>query len=226
MNDTPMDAWETPPAPAQSPAPPQRRGRIRAKTATMATLVGLAGGGLVGGYAISQAATSTPTPSPTTTPGGASSAGSGSAAAPGTPGDADHGRGGPGGLGALGGSGDRAEDDQTVATAIGISVTQLQTELQADKTIAAVAKAHNVDPNTVIAALVAAQNKEIDAALAAGSITQAQADQDKAAATQAATDRVNGTRPAGSPGGRDDHGGPPDAPGAGSSSSSTSSAGV
>jgi hypothetical protein len=42
------------------------------------------------------------------------------------------------------------------ATAIGITTDELRTELQAGKTIAQVAQAHNVDPQKVIDVLVAA----------------------------------------------------------------------
>ena len=47
------------------------------------------------------------------------------------------------------------------ATAIGISVDELRTELESGKTIADVAKAHNVDVNTVIDAMVKAATDQI-----------------------------------------------------------------
>jgi hypothetical protein len=66
--------------------------------------------------------------------------------------------------------------------------------------VAAVAKAHNVDPQTVINALVTDGLNELAAQVKAGTITQAQANAQKAAVTQRATDQVNGTF-TGGPGG-------------------------
>ncbi len=104
---------------------------------------------------------------------------------------------GPGGRGGPGGPrGLQAEDQQVIATAIGITTTQLQTELTAGKTVAAVAKAHNVAAATVISALVKSENSEIDQRVSSGQITAAQAAQDKAMTTQRVTDMVNGTEPA------------------------------
>ena len=55
------------------------------------------------------------------------------------------------------------------------------------------AKAHNVDLQVVIDAVVADKQSELAAAVKAGSITQAQADAMKASLVQQATDQVNGT---------------------------------
>ena len=137
---------------------------------------GLVVGGVAGGYVISQAATPTPTAS----------------ASPGPAGPAGFAGGGPAA---------RTQDMQQVATAIGITTTQLQTEMSAGKTIAAIAKEHNVDPATVIATLVTDENAEIDGAVSAGTLTSAQATQMKTETTQRVTDMVNGTRPARGPGG-------------------------
>lgn len=130
---------------------------------------------------------------------------------------------GPGGGRAFGG-GPRLD---AAASALGISATELRSALESGKTIAQVASDKGVDVNTVIAAVAAEEQKEIDARLASGDITQAQADQMKASATQEATDLVNGTRPKGGPGREAGHGGPPPgapaAPPASSSSSSSSS---
>jgi hypothetical protein len=198
MTDTPDthdDTWTPAPdaepsAPAPAPIAMPASGRpasvLRRRAATVATLTGLTIGGIAGGYIISQAASPSPSPtgSPSTEPGS------------GFPG-AHHG--GPGMRG------NRDEDLQVAAGAIGISLSQLQTELQGGRSIAAVAKAHNVDASKVIDALVASENKEVDAALGAGRITQAQADQMKADQRQRVTDMVNGVRPQGGP---DGHGGP------------------
>ena len=123
----------------------------------------------------------------------------------------EHGPGGPRGHGAQG------EDQQVIATAIGITTTQLQTELTAGKTVAAIAAAHGKTAAAVISALVASENAEIDQRAASGQISAAQAAQDKTTTQQRVTDTVNGTRPAG--GGEDQRGGAPEAP---SGSSSTS----
>ena len=79
------------------------------------------------------------------------------------------------------------------AKAIGISETALQTAVTGGKTIAQVAADHNVPVQTVIDALVADGQSELAAAVASGKMTQAEADAQKAAVTQRATDQVNGT---------------------------------
>ena len=58
-----------------------------------------------------------------------------------------------------------------VTQTIGIDRTTLRAELRSGKTIAEIATEHNVQPQTVIDALVAAANKKIDAAVAAGKLT-------------------------------------------------------
>jgi len=119
------------------------------------------------------------------------------------------GRGGPGGHGFGGGPNEAVTDASVAATAIGITEAQLNTALQSGQTVAAVAKAHSVTAQTVIDALVADGKTEIAAAVKAGTMTQAQADQELANLTQRATDQVNGTFGGGmgSFGGRG-HGGP------------------
>lgn len=185
-----------PPPPAAPPPLPRRgRGRIGRRGATAALAGGLVVGGIAGGYVISQAAASTP--SATATP-----------AAGSRPADPGH----PG----LGGPGAQAEDQQVVATALGITTAQLQTETAAGTTMAAIAKEHSVDPNAVISAWAASENKEIDARAATGQITAAQAVKDKTQTMQRVTDEVNGTHPAGGFGGHGGPGGPPGgAPGRG-----------
>ena len=85
------------------------------------------------------------------------------------------------------------------AEAIGISVDDLRTELEGGKTIAEVAKAHDVDPQKVIDAVVAAATKRIDEAVASGDLTEARAADLKADLVDHATRLVNETPP---PGGR------------------------
>jgi urease gamma subunit len=89
---------------------------------------------------------------------------------------------------------------ETVASTIGITEDELRAELRDGKTIAAVATAHDVDPQKVIDAVVAAATKRIDAAVASGDLTQARADELKADLEDHATRLVNETRPVGGPG--------------------------
>ncbi|HSP65657.1 MAG TPA: hypothetical protein VLO10_05650 [Candidatus Deferrimicrobium sp.] len=199
----PGDADLAPPPP---PPPPPRRSRrtvIGRKGAAVAVASGLVVGGVAGGYVISQAATSPASAS------ASPSAGSGTAPAHPEPGrdgtEPPHGPGGPGGPGGM-----RAEDQQVIAGAIGVTTTQLQTELGAGKTIAAIATEHNVTAAKVVSALVDSENSEIDTRVSSGEVTAAQGAQDKTHTQQRATDEVNGTHPDGGPGGP--HGAPPNAP--------------
>jgi hypothetical protein len=79
------------------------------------------------------------------------------------------------GGGPFGRGGGRA-DMATVATALGVTEAELRTELQAGKSIADVASAKGVDVQKVIDAVIAAQTESLSQAVAAGRITQAQAD--------------------------------------------------
>jgi hypothetical protein len=207
--DPASGASPTPPLPGSSPG---RRGLgLRRRTATLAAMGGLTAGGVVGGLVVSHAAdsTSSPTSSPAAaaspSPGGSSSTNQGGSNEDPTHeqgespqreaeensgnfhGGGPHGPGGPGGL--------QTEDQQLVATALGITTTQLQTELSGGKTIAAVAKEHNADVNALISTWVASENKEIDDRVASGALTKAQGDQDKTMTQQRVTDEVNGTHP-------------------------------
>lgn len=129
-------------------------------------------------------------PSTTTTPstGSQPSAGSLPVAGNGTLPGRGHGFGNPG---------ETVSDLSVVAKAIGISQTDLQTALDNGQTVAAVAKAHDVATQTVIDALVQDGLDELAADVTSGRLTQAQADAQKAAVTQRATDQVNGTFSAG-----------------------------
>jgi hypothetical protein len=91
------------------------------------------------------------------------------------------------------GRAETVSDASVVAAAIGISEADLNTALAGGQTIAAVAKAHNVDPQKVIDALTTDGLNELAAQVKASTLTQAQADAQKAAVTQRATDQVNGT---------------------------------
>jgi hypothetical protein len=81
------------------------------------------------------------------------------------------------------------------ASYLGVTAADLRTQLQAGKTLADVAKAKGRSVDGLVAALVADEKKELDAAVAAGRITQAQADAFLANAKQRFTDMVNRTRP-------------------------------
>jgi hypothetical protein len=90
-------------------------------------------------------------------------------------------------------------DTSVVAKAIGITEAQLTTALAGGQTVADVAKAHNVPLQTVIDALVADGTSELAAEVAKGTITQAQADAQKAAILQRATAQANGSFAGGHP---------------------------
>jgi hypothetical protein len=126
----------------------------------------------------------------------------------------DHrGHGGPGGL--------DADDLTAAAKALGMTEADLTTALNGGKSAADVAKDKGVDVQKVIDAIVASDKAEFAAAVTAGTMTQAQADQLLANLTTHVTDEVNGV--AGGPGGHGGHGGPGgQAPSSGTSGSGTS----
>ena len=62
-----------------------------------------------------------------------------------------------------------------VTKTIGIDRPTLRQDLRSGQTIAQIATAHGIDPQTVIDALVQAANKRVDAAVAKGWITAARA---------------------------------------------------
>jgi hypothetical protein len=123
--------------------------------------------------------------------------------------------GGPGGPGE---HGRRGPGLSVAASAIGIDESALRTELEAGKTIAQVAAEHNVDRQKVIDAIVAEMQTHLDADVASGKLTQAEADQRKADAATHAADMVDGKMPPRGPHG--DHDGPPPADAAPASSTS------
>ena len=180
MNDT-NDIWGRPAQdPAEAIAPePIRSASRRAAGTNKAKLAGaLILGGVAGAAILGPISTLAASPAP------AASSGTGSGST-GT-GGAGH---GPGGLG---GHVEAVTDVSVVAKAIGISEADLLTALQGGKTVAQVAAANNVALQKVIDALVADGQAELDAAVKAGTITQAQADAEKANLTQRATDQANG----------------------------------
>ena len=112
-----------------------------------------------------------------------------------------HGFGGPGfggpGFGdpGFGGRHGLVDGKAAVAKAIGISETELTTQLRSGKTIAQIAKAHGVTTQKVIDALVTDAKAKLAAAVKAGRLTQAQADRLQTGLTKGITNLVNGTFP-------------------------------
>jgi hypothetical protein len=83
------------------------------------------------------------------------------------------------GNGGSGGSGAGGPDTSLVAVAaatLGMTRTELAAELQAGKSIAAVAEARGVDPAKVVDAYVAVRAAELQQLVADGRLTQEQAD--------------------------------------------------
>ena len=108
---------------------------------------------------------------------------------------------GPGGRGGPGGPrGMITNDIAAAATYIGTTEADLRTKLQSGQTLAQIATAAGKTRDGLIAAIVADGNAKIDAALAAGTITAAQAAEKKASLTAHVTAEVDMTHPAGVPG--------------------------
>ncbi|MGD9954963.1 MAG: hypothetical protein AB7O74_07765 [Candidatus Nanopelagicales bacterium] len=84
------------------------------------------------------------------------------------------GHGGPGGRGGMGGG---FGGLTAAATAIGVTEDDLRTELEAGKSIAAVAEANGVSEQTVIDAIIAEAKAHFADEVASGEHTQAEADQ-------------------------------------------------
>ena len=102
----------------------------------------------------------------------------------GGPGFGHHGRGGHG-FGHLG----------AAASYLGLSETELRSQIESGKTMADVAKARGKTVDGLVAALVADEKKELDEAVAAGRLTRSQADEILANATEKFTHLVNGVMP-------------------------------
>lgn len=79
------------------------------------------------------------------------------------------------------------------AGVIGISPQDLVNELKDGKSVADVATAHGVDPQTVIDKLTTDANARIDEAVANGKVTQEKADAAKAKTSERVTKLVNKT---------------------------------
>jgi hypothetical protein len=119
-------------------------------------------------------------------------------------------------------------DLSVAASTIGISEADLKAALESGQSIADVATAHSVDPQTVIDAMVADAQAKLADAVTNGDLTQEQADARSADLEQHITDLVNHAGLDG-PGGRGagcpdmDGSGPPANDGSSSSSGATSS---
>jgi len=116
-----------------------------------------------------------------------------------------HGMGGPGGRGHGGPGGGRISFD-AAATYIGVTTAELRTQLEAGKSLATIATDNGKSADGLKAALTTAAKKDLDAAVAAGRLTQAQEDKLLAALPARLDDEINETH-TGGPG----HGGPPPA---------------
>ena len=93
-----------------------------------------------------------------------------------------------------------------MATVLGLTATELRTQLDAGKTLAQVATAQGVAVQRVIDAIVAEKQAYLAQEVASGELTQAQADAKSANITTKVTEMVNTVRPAKPAGGRGGHG--------------------
>ena len=96
----------------------------------------------------------------------------------------------------------RTAEIAVVTSTLGITEATLKSRMEAGESLATIAGAKK---DALITALVAFENKEIDARVAAGKLTADQAATFKADVTARVTDQVNNTRPMGM-GGRGGHG--------------------
>jgi hypothetical protein len=81
------------------------------------------------------------------------------------------------------------------ASYLGLTEAQLRTELQSGKTLAQVATAHGKTAEGLVGALVGEAGKKLDAAVAAGRLTRAEADSMLAGLKERITDLVDGRFP-------------------------------
>jgi hypothetical protein len=81
------------------------------------------------------------------------------------------------------------------ATYLGLTETQIRTQLGSGKTLAQIATAQGKTVDGLVQALYDAQKQELDAAVSAGRLTQGQEDSILTSLKQRITDLVNGTLP-------------------------------
>jgi hypothetical protein len=99
-------------------------------------------------------------------------------------------------------------DSKAVTDYLGITAAQLRTQLEAGKTLAQVATANGKTAAGLKDAMSAAAKAKLDAAVKAGTITQAQADARLSELASHLDDVINGTFEKAGPRGGFDHGGP------------------
>jgi hypothetical protein len=128
--------------------------------------------------------------------------------------DGGFGRGGHGPEGAA----NHAAEDAAILSTLGIDAATLNAARAAGKSLATIAGSKT---QALIDALVALENKEIDAAVTAGQLTAAQATTQKANTVARVTAHVNATPGQGGFGGRGHGHGPAGAPGTGTTAPST-----
>jgi len=87
-----------------------------------------------------------------------------------------------------------AARDNLLATTLGLDIATIKSRMAAGESLASIAGSKK---DALIAALVAQENSEIDAAVATGRLTSAQATTEKSEVTQRVTDMVNNVRPKG-----------------------------
>lgn len=111
--------------------------------------------------------------------------------------------------GAIAGPTDRPSPIAEAAKALGMTEAELKAELEAGKSVAAVAKEKNIDLDEVIAKLTAAFKAHLDEEVASGKHTQAEADAKLAEFKTRVTEMVNtaGLPQHGGKGGPGGHGG-------------------
>ncbi|MEI7886935.1 MAG: hypothetical protein WCJ04_06050 [Actinomycetes bacterium] len=93
------------------------------------------------------------------------------------------------------GRGHRGPGVEAAATALGMTKDELRTAVQSGQTLAQVAAAKGVDVQVVIDAVKAELSTHLAEAVSSGKMTQAQADQKLAQATERITAMVNNGRP-------------------------------
>ncbi len=126
--------------------------------------------------------------------------------------------GGHGGMDMRGGHGGQFNIIEAAASALGMTTDEMKTELQSGKSILDVASEKGVDAATLTANITAAAKADVASKLAAGDITQEQADRAAAEIDEHVADILSGARPEGGRGmkgdcDKDGNGAPDDAPG-------------
>ena len=101
-------------------------------------------------------------------------------------------RGGPGGIGHFG-------ELQAAATYLGLTTAELRSAQQSGQTLAAIAKEQGKTVDGLVAALVAAVTKDVNAAVTAGKLTDAQRDSILSGLEARVAEHVNNLRPAHGP---------------------------